>query len=147
MKPAINRLAHTRAINEARIFVEQTPKTEWISERVLKPGYPKGAKIPDGVVRISGEHHAVEVELTAKSEARLRRTLPNTAPAMTPSSISAPRRSWACWRGSAKRGRTRNSSFEPCPIGRPLRPNRRRRRPPCIRGEESQDGTTSRSLT
>ncbi len=75
MKPAINRLAHTRAINEARIFVEQTPQTEWISERVLKPGYPTGAKIPDGVVRISGEHHAVEVELTAKSEARLRRII------------------------------------------------------------------------
>lgn len=75
MKPAINRLAHTRAINEARIYVEQSPGTEWISERVLKRDYPKGAKIPDGVVRIDDEHHAVEVELTAKSEARVRRII------------------------------------------------------------------------
>ena len=72
MEPALSRLAHTRAINEARLLIEQTQGTEWVCERALKAKHSKGAKIPDALVRFKGEEHAIEVELTAKSENRLR---------------------------------------------------------------------------
>jgi DNA-binding Lrp family transcriptional regulator len=73
MEPALNRLAHTRAINEARLVIaERTPEARWVCERALKPGYPKGAKIPDAVVLEGDARHAIEVEITPKSAARLR---------------------------------------------------------------------------
>jgi DNA-binding MarR family transcriptional regulator len=76
MEPALNRLAHTRAINEARLVIaERTPEAGWVCERALKPDYPKGAKIPDTVVLLKGERHAIEVEITAKSGSRLRQII------------------------------------------------------------------------
>ena len=71
--PALNRLAHTRAINETRLVIaERAPEAGWVCERALKPDYLKGAKIPDAVVLLKGEQHAIEVEITPKSASRLR---------------------------------------------------------------------------
>ena len=71
-KPAISRLAHTRAINEARLIITgRAPKGKWICERALRRDYPKGVKVPDAVLEIEGERHAIEVELTPKSARRL----------------------------------------------------------------------------
>jgi DNA-binding MarR family transcriptional regulator len=76
MEPALNRLAHTRAINEARLLIaERTPEARWVCERALKPDYPKGAKIPDAVVIEGDARHAIEVEITAKSVSRLRQII------------------------------------------------------------------------
>jgi DNA-binding MarR family transcriptional regulator len=76
MEPALNRLAHTRAINEARLVItERAPEAGWICERALKPDYPKGAKIPDAVVLEGDARHAIEVEITAKSGSRLRQII------------------------------------------------------------------------
>jgi DNA-binding MarR family transcriptional regulator len=76
MEPALNRLAHTRAINEARLVIaERTPEAGWVCERALKPSYPKGAKIPDAVVLEGDARHAIEVEITAKSVSRLRQII------------------------------------------------------------------------
>jgi DNA-binding MarR family transcriptional regulator len=76
MEPALSRLAHTRAINEARLVIaERTPGARWVCERALKPDYAKGAKIPDAVVLLKGEHHAIEVEITPKSVSRLRQII------------------------------------------------------------------------
>lgn len=76
MEPALNRLAHTRAINEARLVIaERTPEARWVCERTLKPDYPKGAKIPDAVILLESEYQAIEVELTPKSAARLRQII------------------------------------------------------------------------
>ena len=73
MEPALNRLAHTRAINEARLLIAQrAPKAQWVCERALKTDYPKGAKIPDAVVIDDGNRAAIEVEITSKSASRLR---------------------------------------------------------------------------
>ena len=71
-KPPISRLAHTRAINEARLIVtELAPTGRWVCERALRHAYPKGAKVPDAVFETEGERHAIEVELTPKSRRRL----------------------------------------------------------------------------
>jgi DNA-binding MarR family transcriptional regulator len=73
IEPPINRLAHTRAINEVRLVIaERAPEAGWVCERAVRPDYPRGAKIPDAVVLLKDERHAIEVEITPKSASRLR---------------------------------------------------------------------------
>ena len=72
-KPAISRLAHTRAINEARLFVtKRAPEGRWLCERALRRRNEPGLKVPDAIFEIEGERHAIEVELTPKAARRLR---------------------------------------------------------------------------
>jgi transposase/DNA-binding MarR family transcriptional regulator len=68
-------LAHWRAINEVRMEVEASGEVlRWISERQLrreKGGSVRGY-LPDAVVEIGGQRHAIEVELSEKPAADLR---------------------------------------------------------------------------
>jgi DNA-binding MarR family transcriptional regulator len=72
-EPAVSRLAHTRAINEARLVIaERAPGGRWVCERVLRQIHKHGDKVPDAAILINDERHAIEVELTPKTAARLR---------------------------------------------------------------------------
>jgi DNA-binding Lrp family transcriptional regulator len=79
-KPAIRRLNHTRAINEARLLVTAVdPAGRWVSERQLRRkwrGRPN-IRIPDAAFETFDEHgnperHAIEVELSRKEPEHLR---------------------------------------------------------------------------
>jgi hypothetical protein len=73
----VRTLAHRYYVNQVRLWVERThPEAVWTSERVLLRGQPARAKgappllVPDAEVQLAGRHIAIEVELTAKTEAR-----------------------------------------------------------------------------
>lgn len=83
-EPALHRLKHTRAINEARFLVtKQLPEGKWICERQLRRASHSNRRrgrevlIPDAAFEIKGadgalERWAIEVELTPKTAERLR---------------------------------------------------------------------------
>lgn len=83
IEPALNRLAHIRAINEARLLTtERSPEGRWICERQLRresqPRHRRGSEepIPDAAFEIEGKdgvlrRWAIEVELTPKTAGRL----------------------------------------------------------------------------
>jgi transposase len=73
-RPRLPRLFHMRQINEVRLRLESGEvDLEWVCERRLhgSEGRRRTGFVPDAVVRFGGEVHAIEVELTRKSESEL----------------------------------------------------------------------------
>jgi hypothetical protein len=69
-------LDHLRAINEVRMLLEAScPDGRWEGERRLQRVLGSGVHLPDAVFEVDGERHAIEVELTPKSRARLAQTI------------------------------------------------------------------------
>jgi hypothetical protein len=74
--PAVRGLKHRRAIHEVRLYVEErAPGGRWICESYAFSRRERGAQVPDGVFEIGGERHAIEVELSSKSDPQLREVL------------------------------------------------------------------------
>jgi DNA-binding MarR family transcriptional regulator len=72
-QPKLGLLHHTRAVNDVRLHVQaRSPSAVWVCERVLARERQPGEHLPDGVVVTDGQRVAVEVELTVKSERRVR---------------------------------------------------------------------------
>ncbi len=90
-QPALGSLAHLAAVNDVRLHIQrQVPAAVWVSERMLARARQSEEHLPDGVVLLertpqpseeslaSSQHvatrierHAIEVELTQKSQRRL----------------------------------------------------------------------------
>jgi hypothetical protein len=80
--PRLGALTHLHAINFVRLLSErQAPGVEWTSQRLLQAEQPKRTPgldlphFPDARALYQNKHYAIEVELTAKSQARLLRIL------------------------------------------------------------------------
>ena len=72
-RPRIGLLAHVAAINDVRLHVQaRSPESEWVPERVLAKERQSGEHLPDAVVIAEGQRVAIEVELTVKSQRRIR---------------------------------------------------------------------------
>jgi acetolactate synthase regulatory subunit len=72
-RPRIGLLAHVAAVNEVRLHVQaRSPESEWVPERVLARELDRGEHLPDAVVIAEGQRVAIEVELTVKSQRRVR---------------------------------------------------------------------------
>ncbi len=72
-QPRVGMLAHVAAVNAVRLHVaHSSPESGWVCERTLARERRGRDHLPDGVVLAGAERHAVEVELTVKSERRLR---------------------------------------------------------------------------
>jgi hypothetical protein len=75
-QPKLGVLLHTEAVNDVRLHVQaRSPDAGWVSERALARDRREGEHLPDGVVITDGRRVAVEVELTVKSERRVRAIL------------------------------------------------------------------------
>ncbi len=75
-QPKLGVLLHTEAVNDVRLHIQaRSPQAEWISERALARDRREGEHLPDAVVITEGQRVAVEVELTVKSERRVRTIL------------------------------------------------------------------------
>jgi hypothetical protein len=74
--PRIGLLAHVGAVNDVRLHVQRrSPESEWVPERLLAREREHGEHLPDGVVVTEGRRVAIEVELTVKSQRRVRSIL------------------------------------------------------------------------
>jgi len=72
-RPRIGLLAHIAAVNTVRLHIQaRSPQSEWVLERVLAREREPGEHLPDGVVITEGQQVAIEVELTVKSQRRVR---------------------------------------------------------------------------
>lgn len=66
-------LRHRRAIHEVRLYLEErAPQGRWVPERQLFRMRERDAELPDGLFEVDGERHAIEVELTRKSNGKIR---------------------------------------------------------------------------
>ncbi len=75
-QPKLGVLLHTAAANDVRLHIQaRSPGAEWVSERALARDRCEGEHLPDAVVITEGQRVAVEVELTVKSERRVRAIL------------------------------------------------------------------------
>ena len=76
-EPTFATLVHRHAVARVRARIEaKHPDVTWICERELRDGVRgRRAHIPDGVVEGDGIRYAIEVELTPKSDERLREIL------------------------------------------------------------------------
>jgi hypothetical protein len=75
-RPGIGLLAHVAAVNDVSLHVQsRSPESEWIPERVLAREREPGQHLPDAVVITEGRRVAIEVELTVKSQRRVRAIL------------------------------------------------------------------------
>jgi protein involved in plasmid replication-relaxation len=75
-QPKLGVLLHTAAVNDVRLHIQvRSPGTEWVSERALARDRREGEHLPDALVITEGQCVAVEVELTVKSERRIRAIL------------------------------------------------------------------------
>jgi hypothetical protein len=84
-RPTLRTIAHWAAITEARLYLqEHAPDGVWICERKLRRRRYRGkgrarrkvkpdnrAHIPDALFKVEGEVHAIEAELSRKSEGQL----------------------------------------------------------------------------
>lgn len=67
--PAPGALARLRATNEVRLRVEAgAPQARWVGSRTLRRELRGPGRIPNAVVEIGAERHAIEVELTRKEK-------------------------------------------------------------------------------
>lgn len=74
--PNVSSLRHRRAINAVRLYLaERAPNGTWISSGRLIAELGREEIVPDGVLEIDGERHAIEVELSRRRVAELRRIL------------------------------------------------------------------------
>jgi hypothetical protein len=72
-QPKLGVLLHTAAVNDVRLHIQgRSPDVEWVSERALARDRREGEHLPDGVAITEGQRVAVEVELTVKSEQRVK---------------------------------------------------------------------------
>jgi hypothetical protein len=72
-QPKLGLLHHTRAVNDVRLHVQaRSPSAVWVCERALAREREPGEHLADAVVVMEGQRVAVEVELTVKSERRVR---------------------------------------------------------------------------
>jgi DNA-binding CsgD family transcriptional regulator len=75
-QPKLGVLLHTEAVNDVRLHIQaRSPDAEWVSERALARDRRAGEHLPDGLVITAGQRVAVEVELTVKSDRRVRAIL------------------------------------------------------------------------
>jgi DNA-binding Lrp family transcriptional regulator len=73
-EPTIRLLAHKRAVNEARLYLQRRePKGHWICERDIRRSRNWTDHIPDGIFEVGGERHAIEAELSRKRHHEIRR--------------------------------------------------------------------------
>jgi hypothetical protein len=69
--PAVGQLPRARAVNEVRLLIaKRAPEARWITHRVLTRQLRGQGHIPNGLVEIGSERHAIEVELIAKNKSR-----------------------------------------------------------------------------
>lgn len=83
--PALESLFHRRAVNEVRLMLEsRVPEGRWVCERQLHRERLRRHKrwidddrthVADGVFEVNGERHAIEVELSRKTEDEMRSIL------------------------------------------------------------------------
>jgi hypothetical protein len=73
-EPSMATLAHRHAVARVRVAIEAAnPQVGWICERELRDGTAgRQAHLPDGVVHTAQGRTAIEVELTPKTEERVR---------------------------------------------------------------------------
>jgi DNA-binding Lrp family transcriptional regulator len=75
-RPEVAILAHRRAVNEIRIHLaERAPEGRWICEREVFNRRDPDEHLPDAVLEIDGERHAIEAELSRKRSHELRQIL------------------------------------------------------------------------
>lgn len=71
--PRVGGLAHVAAVNDVRLHIQaRSPGSEWVPERVLAREREPGEHLPDGLVITQGQRVVIEVELTVKSQRRVR---------------------------------------------------------------------------
>jgi hypothetical protein len=76
--PNITLLKHLASVNDVRLHIEaRSPAADWTSERVLARENDSRSHLPDAVVLLDGQSIAIEVELSLKSERRLKAILNN----------------------------------------------------------------------
>ena len=74
--PDVAMLAHRRAVNEVRIFLEECePAGRWLCERTVWNRRDPNEHLPDAVFESGGERHAIEAELSRKGDAEIRQIL------------------------------------------------------------------------
>jgi len=74
--PRIGLLAHVAAVNDVRLHIQaRSPDSEWVPERVLARERETHEHLPDALVITEGQRVAIEVELTVKSQKRVRAIL------------------------------------------------------------------------
>lgn len=76
--PNVTLLKHLAAVNDVRLHIEhRSPESAWTSERELAREHGTRGHLPDAMVVLDGQSIAIEVELTVKSERRLKTILNN----------------------------------------------------------------------
>jgi hypothetical protein len=76
--PNVALLKHLSAVNHVRLHIEaRSPEAEWTSERELAREAGTRSHLSDAVVLLDGQSIAIEVELSLKSERRLKAILNN----------------------------------------------------------------------
>ncbi len=71
--PDVSMLAHRRAVNEIRLYLrERAPQGRWLCERTVYRRRDPADHLPDAVLEIDGERHAIEVELSHKGQREIR---------------------------------------------------------------------------
>jgi DNA-binding Lrp family transcriptional regulator len=74
--PDVARLAHRRALNEIRIYLsERAPEGRWLCERMVYRRRDPNDHLPDALFEVDGERHAIEAELSPKSDREIRQIL------------------------------------------------------------------------
>jgi hypothetical protein len=72
--PEVLGLAHRRAVNEVRLYLRGcAPHGHWVCERDVYHQRDFNDHLPDAVLEIEGERHAVEAELSTKGQREIRR--------------------------------------------------------------------------
>ena len=71
--PDVAMLAHRRAVNEIRLHLaERARHGVWVCERALFKRRDPNDHLPDAVFEINGERHAIEAELSCKTDRQIR---------------------------------------------------------------------------
>lgn len=74
--PDVAMLAHRRAVNEIRLHLaERAPHGCWICERAVFNRRDPDEHLPDAVFEVDGERHAIEAELSCKTERQIHQIL------------------------------------------------------------------------
>ncbi|HET7054208.1 MAG TPA: MarR family transcriptional regulator [Solirubrobacterales bacterium] len=71
--PDVAMLAHRRAVNEIRLHLaERAPRGVWVCERAVFNRRDPEDHLPDAVFETDGERHAIEAELSRKTNRQIR---------------------------------------------------------------------------
>lgn len=72
-RPNVGRLRHIGAVSDLRLYLaQQVTDARWVSERELFRDRPnRGVHVPDAVLELDSERHALEVEFASKARKRL----------------------------------------------------------------------------